>query len=379
MDKHQIVETLYKKYSKQGFITEDEALSVFAEHNATLPEIDSLTEQLLIRGVIIKPYNSEDEDDEYDRGQTDFQALYDDVIKIDPSLDSYVSYVSKIQPPQHREWKMLIPQYKSGNKYALTRLFEMYLRSVIKIAFSFSQKFNAVLADTIQDGNIGLLNSFEKYDMTTHGVFQSYYPMWVMQNITRNMPFSPNPCLYFPVHIRDRLYKLYDNVVAAGGIGVADLSSPILIKSVTDELNCTIEEAQYLLHFFKPIQSIEDLIGTQPELFFDDSFEVNMIENIDKTILGNVVEKLLSELNPRETEVLQLRYGLDRGKERTLEEVGCRFNLTRERIRQIESNAIKKLSMPMRAEKLKSFIDIFAESVPDKSKIEKANASEESI
>lgn len=354
MDDQQIIETLYAKYSEKGFISEAEALCLFVENQVSLSSIDSLTEQLLLRGVIIKA--DESDDDEYDRGQTDFEALYRGVIHADPSLRNYIEYVRQIQPPQHREWKMLLPQYKTGNPYAQNRLFEMYLRYVVKIAYSYYQRLGVPLSDTIQEGNIGLLLAFEKYDMAEHGIFPTYYPMWVMQNITRNTSFSPNPLFYFPVRIKDKLYKLYHNIEASGGIGEADLSSPALLESVMEEMDCAVEDAKEYLKFFEPMLSIERLLESEENVFSDGgALEKRMIEAADNVLLHDTIWSFLSQLKPQEAEVLKLRYGLADDNECTLEEIGKKFGRTRERIRQIEVKALKKLTHPNRVDKLRAF------------------------
>lgn len=356
MDDRHIIETLYAQYTDKGFILEHEVLHLFAENNVPLSSIDSLTEQLLLRGVIIRA--DEADDDGYDRGKIDFETLYKNVIHADPSLRNYIEYVRQIQPPQHREWQRLIPQYRGGNQYAQERLFKMYLRSVIKIAYAYHQRLGAPLADTIQDGNIGLLLALEKYDGGKHGVFPSYYSMWVMQNITRNMVFSPNPLFYFPVNIRSKLYSFYDNVEAAGGISKADLSSLVLLKSVMEEMGCTVEEAKYYLTFFTPPLSIEELLETEANDFSDDSAqEERMVEVADRVLLQDTIWDLLSQLKPREAEVLKLRYGLTDDNDCTLEEVGEKFGLTRERIRQVEAEAFKKLCHPTRINRLRAFFN----------------------
>ncbi len=357
--RNQIITTLYDCYKANGFITEDEALSLFAANNISLANIDALTEQLLLRGVIIKTEaDVGDDEEEYDRGQTDFECLYKNVVDVEPSLHDYVEYVRQIQPPQHREWRILMPQYKSGNKYAKNRLHNMYLRSVIKIAYSFHKRFGALLADTIQDGNIGLLYALRKFNIAEHGVFPSYYPMWVMQNITRYMSFSPNPLLYFPVHMKDKLNKLYDNVVDAGGIGKADLSSITLFQSVIGEMDCTEDEAKYYLSFFQPLFSIEEQLEKQEISFTDCGIQAeDMMDAVDKILLHHTVKDVLTQLKSRESKVLELRHGLLDNYERTLEEVGEHFGVTRERIRQIEAKAIRRLRHPTRSKKLRPFFD----------------------
>ena len=367
-----IIDNLYAKYKSKGFIQEDEALTLMSAQNLSLQEIERITGTLLGMGVIFADESFEDDEDEYDRGQTDFNLLYEDVVATEPVLEQFVNEIRMIQPPQHREWMTLIPQYQAGNPYAINRLFEMYLRSVLKIAFSFSQKYNAPLMDTFEDGMEGLLKSFSKYDLAKNGVFPSYYPMWVMQNITRNMSFSPNPLLYFPVHIRTKLYQLFDNVEAAEG----DLKSPWLIQSVVDELECTEIEAKNLLGFFEPMPSLDELLENECDGYFNDNgaFEDEMYQRAEQSDLQSIFKTLLMELKPREAEILEARYGLIDGKAKTLEEVGEMYDVTRERIRQIEAKALRKIRHPSRVKKLTGFSDV--ENIPeDDSKKKKKKGS----
>jgi len=351
---HQVViDELYAVYQSKGFIQEEEALTLMSAYNLSLQEIERITRTLLGMGVLFGGYSNADDDDEYDRGQTDFNKLYEDAIAAEPILEQLVSDIREIQPPQHREWMTLIPQYQVGNKYAANRLFEMYLRSVLKIAYQFSQKYNAPLMDTFEDGMEGLLKSFRRYDLSKHGVFPTYYPMWVMQYITRNVAFSPNPLLYFPLHVRTKLYKIFDNVEAAEW----DLSSQALIKSVIDELECSAEEAELLLGFFVAIPSLDELLENNSDEFFSDqgAFAEELARKTEHSDLRRIIDALLKEIKPRESQILVLRFGLTDGKERTLEEIGDMFSLTRGRIQQIEAKIIRKLQHSTRAKRIRDY------------------------
>lgn len=348
-----IIDELYAVYQSKGFILEEEALTLMDAYNLSLQEIEQITGILLGKGALFGGFSYADDDDEYDRSKTDFNKLYEDAIVAEPILEQMINDIRKIQPPQHREWMTLIPQCQAGNKYAANRLFMMYLRSVLKIAYQLSQKYNSPLMDTFEDGMEGLLKSFYKYDLSKHGVFPSYYPMWVMQNITRNMAFSPNPQLYFPVHVKTKLCKIFDNVEAAEW----DLSSKALIKSVVDELECSAEEAERLLGFFMAIPSLDDLLENGKEELFSDkgAFADELARRTEHSDLRKIIDALRKEITPRESQVLDLRYGLSDGKERTLEEIGEMFSLTRERIRQIEAKGIRKLQHPTRIKRIRDY------------------------
>ena len=177
--------------------------------------------------------------------------------------------------------------------------------------------------------------------------------MWIMQTINRNMAFSPNPQLYFPVHVRTKLYKIFDNVETAEW----DFTSQALIKSVVDELECSVEEAHRLLGFFVAMPSLDELLENEGDEFFSDqgAFADELARRTEHSDLRRIIDALLKEIKPRESQILDLRCGLTNEKERTLEEIGEMFSLTRERIRQIEAKGIRKLQHPICTKRIRDY------------------------
>jgi len=355
-----IFDQLYSAYKDNGYISTDTVFETIISLDLPLYDIDRICDQLLSRGVIIrddpKAYTDEEEG-EYDRSQIDFEQLYEEILAIDPGLEPFISEVRQIQPPQHREWQTLIPQAKSGNQYAYQRLSEMYTRTVIKLALAIHKKYNAPLADTIQEGYIGLMTALDKYEIGRQDVFPTYYPLWVRQNIQREMPFSLNPVVYFPVHIKEKLYSIYDRVLdhECNECSGTELCSTLIVE-VAEALSCSIEDAKRYLRYFEPIDSLERIIKEDPQIlsdhgsFFEDYYEVHTLYE-----LHNVMSDVLQALTFKEQQVLKLRFGFVDDQARTLEEVGIMFGVTRERIRQIEAKAIRKLSHPTREKKLRPF------------------------
>lgn len=193
-----IVEKLYKKYILNGYITEQLIFTTIDENDIPLFDVEYICDQLLAKGVIIRDDDVSDDSDEeeYDRSQTDYSAIYEKVLEIDPSLTEFIEYVRNIQAPQHREWINLLPQAQNGNSYARTRAFEMYIRVVIKTALLLSQKYNLELADTIQDGLIGLHTAIDKFEFGRQDLFTTYFPFWVRQIIMREAQHAIQPYIF---------------------------------------------------------------------------------------------------------------------------------------------------------------------------------------
>ncbi len=139
--RNQIITTLYDCYKAKGFITEDEALSLFAANNVSLPQIDSITAHLLALGVIIQDDNGV-EDLYVDRSKIDYDKFFDEVNEDTPELVLFTEYIRGIVPPQPREWQKLIPQAQNGNKFAKTRMIEMYMRLILRTAWYYSHKYH---------------------------------------------------------------------------------------------------------------------------------------------------------------------------------------------------------------------------------------------
>lgn len=354
--KHSVIEKAFSEYLEKGYVTEDSILDLVGEYDLPLSEVSRVCEHLLAKGVVIRDDAVDEDSIGTDYSQTDYSKTFDDVIAIDESLTNFIDYVRDIQPPQWREAQYLLPQAKNGNPYAKQRIVEMYMRVVIRIALSFHKKYGFSLADTIQEGCIGLVIALNKYEAARQDKFSTYAPWWIRQVIARELSVG-NPMLYFPVYISDRLsvvYKVEKNHSCDQCEDGCICTS--LVSKVADELNCPEDEALQLIQYIEPFESIKQLAEENESVFCDHgAFESEMFEHIVYSELRSLIADAIGTLRDREKEVLQYRFGLLDNEPLTLEEVGSIYGLTRERIRQIEAKAIKRMRHPSRSKVLKDF------------------------
>lgn len=342
-----IIEKLYLEYTVHDFISEDHIFDVLEENGISLFDVEYICDHLLSKGVIIRDDAlTDDEEDEYDRSNVDYEEVFSEVLEIDDTFTDFIEYIRGIKPPQHREWMNLMPQVKLKNAYARNRIFEMYMKVAVRIALVHAKRYHLPLDETIQNAMMGLHVSIDKYETARQENFASYFPLWVRQFIMRDAP-TLNPSVYFPIHIKDKLFAIYDNMEDYFG-DIEDRTDPgiELLQSIATELECTLVEARRLFDYLAPYESIEELSENEENelLFSDDGIGYeNMISLVERNFDIDDLQIKLSKLTYREQEVLRLRYGIGYDHEYTLDEIGQKFCVTRERVRQIEAKALRKL------------------------------------
>lgn len=352
--------------ARQGYITFDNIMSSADKWNLAISAVDWLSSEIATRGILIydgDPATSSSVADDYDDyAQSDYEDIFRKAVEIEPSLEQIVGEIKNIVPPQFKEISKLKYQIKEGNSYARQRMIEMHLRLAVKIAVQRAAVFDAQLADTLGWACIGLVIAVDRYDPDTNGAFGSYASLWMLQNISREQP-TQNPDIYFPVHKREGYYTVYPELKERGCTMCDKITQCAKLNAyIEDKLGCTPEQVQDVLLAAIPPCSLEMFSENIDELS-ENTFEAEnafcdnekLDEVIDEHSLKEIIADALSTLSEREREVIIARYGLNGDKEKTLEEVGAIYNLTRERIRQIEKKALKRLRHYSRSKKLRDY------------------------
>lgn len=342
-DKKQLVEKILQtKYEDKGFLLEDDIIDVCIEHDLDVVDIDNLCDKLLHQKMIVKDFDTKiDSDDKnayVDRSHLDYDALLRKIKYEYPNCAVIIDEILDILPPQSKEWQTIIVEAKKGNAYAKDRMVKMYLRTVMKQAYFYSKENYCDFEDAFQNGVIGLMNAIEKYDITSPDLFSSYFPLWVRQNMQRESIIK-GTILRYPVHYRDQLNIIVtkacrviedDNFEEA--VGLVEEEAKMQSGITDDEIN------MYVLPYLEMPEDFEA----------EDTMSV-----VEQDIINNMAKNALDLLRERERLVIELRYGLSDNQERTLEEVGNILNVTRERVRQIESKALRKINSSYFIEKLR--------------------------
>ena len=289
-------------------------------------------------------------------GDKDDDALLSvDGISIDDPVKVYLKEIGRVPLLTPEEEIELAERMAQGDPYARKRLSEANLRLVVSIAKRYVGRGMQFL-DLIQEGNLGLIKAVEKFDHTKGFKFSTYATWWIRQAITRAIADQART-IRIPVHMVETINK------------VKKVSSQLLHKNGHDptaeeiaaELDMPIDKVREIMRVAQEPVSLETPIGEEEDShlgdFIEDSDAPAPADAASHTLLKEQLEDVLSTLTPREKKVLELRFGLEDGRNRTLEEVGKEFNVTRERIRQIEAKALRKLRHPSRSKRLKDFLD----------------------
>ena len=357
--------------ASQGYITFDEIMQYSDEYELSLQDFDWITNTITTRGILVydtPPTQRQEVDEDEDFGdyaQIDYDAIYNEIIQIDPGQEELVNEVRSIIPPQYREVSQLKYLVKEGNEHARQRMIEMHLRHALRLALQRAKQYDMEFADAIDTAVMGLIIAVDRYDPDTSGPFASYASLWILQTMGREQA-TQNPLMYFPVHRKELYFNVYPTLKRYGCIECPDLSvCPKAAQMIVDRTGCTAEQVPDVLRMIVPFESL-DMYFKNIEMCFEDNpcfYKTNRIlsydgeEQLNEEISGILMKEqimdVLDTLTPREEKVLRLRHGFDDEGEKTLEEIGQMFSLTRERIRQIEQKAIRKLRHPSRSKKMR--------------------------
>ena len=286
---------------------------------------------------------------------TDEELLGSNSAKVNDPVRMYLKEIGVVPLLSNEEEKELAIAVENGDLEAKQRLAEANLRLVVSIAKRYVGRGMQFL-DLIQEGNMGLMKAVDKFDYSKGFKFSTYATWWIRQAITRAIADQART-IRIPVHMVETINKL----VREQRNLLQELGQDPTPEQIAERMDMTPDKVREILKIAQEPVSLETPIGEEDDSHLGDFIEDEVIENpVDYTtrvVLSEQLDEVLDTLTDREENVLRLRFGLDDGKMRTLEDVGKVFNVTRERIRQIEAKALRKLRHPSRSKQLKDFIE----------------------
>ena len=293
-----------------------------------------------------------DDDDEIEVEKIDLSVP--DGVSIEDPVRMYLKEIGKVPLLSAEEEIELAKRMELGDQEAKKRLAEANLRLVVSIAKRYVGR-GMLFLDLIQEGNLGLIKAVEKFDYRKGYKFSTYATWWIRQAITRAIADQART-IRIPVHMVETINKL----IRVSRQLLQELGREPTPEEIAAEMNMPVERVREILKISQEPVSLETPIGEEEDShlgdFIQDESIPTPVEATNQTLLHEQLDEVVSTLTEREQRVIKLRFGWDDGRPRTLEEVGKEFNVTRERIRQIEAKALRKLRHPNRSRKLKDFL-----------------------
>jgi len=352
-----IKQTLLAQAKKLHYLTNDEILAQIPEPEKHIDDVDNLFDYLFERGVDVfdKVESREVIDKEKDKNNSaDLLSLLVQKGNVD-SVRMYLKEIGKINLLTFDEEVDLAQQIEKGSPSAREALINANLRLVVSIAKKYIGR-GLTFLDLVQEGNQGLMRAVEKFDWHRGFKFSTYATWWIRQAITRAIADQAKT-IRIPVHMVETINKVYKATRAL----TQRLGKEPLIEQIADEVGISIEKVEEIYRISQDTTSLSTPVGDDEDSFLgdfiEDTTQMSPYEETSKELLRESIEEVLSSLDERETKVLSLRFGLMGETPKTLEEVGKIFNVTRERIRQIEAKALRKLRHPSRRKKLQDYLE----------------------
>jgi RNA polymerase primary sigma factor len=352
----QQAEVLIVKGKEQGYLTPDDVLDGFTDLETTEPEqMFRVFAAFKEMGVEVTDAAGEFEDKEDADEDMQMEIEMMDSVSLDDPVRMYLKEIGRVSLLTAADEVNLAKAIEGGSDDAKQRLTEANLRLVVSIAKKYIGRGMSFL-DLIQEGNMGLIRAVEKFDYHKGYKFSTYATWWIRQAITRAIADQART-IRIPVHMVETINKL----VRVQRRLLQELGREPTDHEVAEEMGVTPDKVREIVKVSQDPVSLETPIGEEEDShlgdFVEDKEAISPSDAASLTMLHNEVEDILDTLTPRERRVLQLRFGLIDGHQRTLEEVGKRFGVTRERIRQIEAKALRKLRHPSRSKKLRDYLE----------------------
>jgi len=341
---------------KQGYLTLAQILELFPNAEDDIETLDYLYEKLLTAKIDVFDVESEKEAEKLAELEKELDLSK---VKLDRSVSAdpvrmYLREIGKVNLLKKEEEVVLAKRVEKGDKEAADMLAQANLRLVVSIAKKYMGRGLHFL-DLIQEGNIGLMRAVEKFDWRRGFKFSTYATWWIRQAITRAIADQAKT-IRIPVHMVETInkYKKIERELEQV------LKRPPAPEEIAKEMGIEPEKAHDIERISQRTTSLETPVGKEEDTrlkeFIKDEVTLSPFEAASQELLKGHMSDVLDTLNPRERRVLSLRFGLKDGRTRTLEEVGREFGVTRERIRQIEAKALRKLRHPSRSKRLKDYL-----------------------
>ena len=372
-DKEQMLkkirEELVKRGKKRGLLTYKEIIAALQEMDLSPEEIDDFYDHLSRLGIDVADDDGGGdseleslEDDSIDGIKEDLEHVEEDLdlsvpegVSVNDPVRMYLKEIGKIPLLTSEEEIELAKRMEQNDEEAKRKLAEANLRLVVSIAKKYVGR-GMLFLDLIQEGNLGLIKAVEKYDYRKGFKFSTYATWWIRQAITRAIADQART-IRIPVHMVETINKL----IRVSRQLVQELGREPTPEEIAKVMNISEDRVREILKIAQELVSLETPIGEEDDSHLGDFIEDQDVQAPAEAaafeLLKEQLDDVLETLTPREKKVLKLRFGLDDGRSRTLEEVGQVFGVTRERIRQIEAKALRKLRHPMRSKRLKDYLE----------------------
>ena len=358
------IKTLLAMAKKKKNVLEYQEISDhFADLHLEEEQMDEILDALEKSGIDVLRITDDDDipDEELllsDEDEVDMENLdlsIPDGISIEDPVRMYLKEIGKVPLLSAEEEIELAKRMENGDQEAKKRLAEANLRLVVSIAKRYVGR-GMLFLDLIQEGNLGLIKAVEKFDYRKGYKFSTYATWWIRQAITRAIADQART-IRIPVHMVETINKL----IRVSRQLLQELGREPTPEEIAEEMKMPVERVREILKISQEPVSLETPIGEEEDSHLGDFIKDDNVpvpaDAATFTLLKEQLEEVLGTLTEREQKVLTLRFGLEDGRARTLEEVGKEFNVTRERIRQIEAKALRKLRHPSRSRKLKDYLD----------------------
>lgn len=353
---------LIEKGKSKGSLSSNEIMEMLQDEDYDIDRIEKLYEKLESNGIEVMSYIKDEEFQEIENEVEHLEnaedmekVLSQEGLAIDDPVRMYLKEIGKVPLLDADREIELAKRMADGDEAAKNELIVANLRLVVSIAKRYVGK-GMFFLDLIQEGNLGLMKAVEKFDYRKGYKFSTYATWWIRQAITRAIADQART-IRIPVHMVETIHKVsrYSRQL------LQELGHEASPEEIAEKLNMTPEKVREIMKIAQDPVSLETPIGEEEDShlgdFIEDQESPAPPDAASYSVLREQLAEVLHTLTPREELVLKRRFGLDDGKTRTLEEVGKEFNITRERIRQIEAKALRKLRHPSRSKRLRDFLD----------------------